>query len=244
MSMRRRQISAQPLLIPSAVAERESDSYSMIDLSTEVDVTSPTRSKHPPSKKAPDTFFDPRKGTDREAHNLPADEADRPDESSQSLVSRTTRRDKAAQLLGIPHHASMEPIPVNRRMSLVSIRSAPVQPPSTPAYIPTAPLASLYVVSGLPKSPQTWTLADIDAVHGLSHADGAVNRWWRAEVLGNTVTPGVGGGKKRKSARGHTEVVKGVGALTKQETAKMLSKALKVFLIHFIMSTIFISPFI
>jgi hypothetical protein len=92
-------------------------------------------------------------------------------------------------------------------------------------------LASLYVVSGLPKRPQTWTLADPDAVQGLTHSDGAVSRWWRAEVLGSTVSPGVGGGKKKKVMKGHssqTEVAKGPGALTKQETAKMLSKALKV----------------
>ena len=40
-----------------------------------------------------------------------------------------------------------------------------------------------------------------------------------------------GGGKKKKVMKGHTahtEVAKGPGALTKQETAKMLSKALKV----------------
>lgn len=93
------------------------------------------------------------------------------------------------------------------------------------------PLASLYVVSGLPKRPQTWTLADPDAVQGLSHSEGAVGRWWRAEVLGSTVSPGVGGGKKKKVMKGHTtqtEISKGPGALTKQETAKMLSKALKV----------------
>ena len=86
-------------------------------------------------------------------------------------------------------------------------------------------------MSGLPKRPQTWTLADQDSVQGLNHTEGAVNRWWRAEVLGSTVSPGVGGGKKKKVMKGHntiTEISKGPGALSKQETAKMLSKALKV----------------
>lgn len=140
------------------------------------------------------------------------------------------RRDKASQVLGIPHRSSMEPVPVRKRPSIMSTRSAG-NVPQSPSYTPVTPLASLYVVSGLPKRPQTWTLADPDAVQGLSHSDGAVNRWWRAEVLGSTVSPGVGGGKKKKVSKGHgsqTEIAKGPGALSKQDTAKMLSKALKV----------------
>ena len=63
---------------------------------------------------------------------------------------------------------------------------------------------------------------------GLTHSEGAVSRWWRAEVLGSTVSPGAGGGKKRQKMKGDTEVLKGAGALSKQEVGKMLSKALKV----------------
>jgi len=63
---------------------------------------------------------------------------------------------------------------------------------------------------------------------GLTHSDGGVNRWWRAEVLGSTVSPGAGGGKKKRKVKGDTEVLKGAGALSKQEVGKMLSKALKV----------------
>ncbi|EJD03960.1 uncharacterized protein FOMMEDRAFT_106299 [Fomitiporia mediterranea MF3/22] len=136
------------------------------------------------------------------------------------------RRDKASQVLGIPHRASMEPVSVHKRNSIMSTRSAGNNPPS-PSFTPTMPLASLYVVSGLPKRPQTWTLADPDAVMGLTHSDGAVGRWWRAEVLGSTVSPGIGGGKKKKTMKG-TETTKGPGALSKQETAKMLSKTLKL----------------
>ena len=83
----------------------------------------------------------------------------------------------------------MEPIPASSRTSIVSTRSARPAPP-TPTYTPTTPLTSLYVVSGLPKSPHTWTLADPDAVFGLHHSEGAVNRFWRPEVLGSTVSPG------------------------------------------------------
>ena len=79
---------------------------------------------------------------------------------------------------------------MRKRASIMSTRSAG-NVPQSPSFTPVTPLASLYVVSGLPKRPQTWTLADPDAVQGLTHSDGAVNRWWRAEVLGSTVSPEV-----------------------------------------------------
>lgn len=137
--------------------------------------------------------------------------------------------DKASRILGISHRKSMEPIPASNRTSILSTRSAPNTPTQ---HIPSLPLSSLYLVSGLPKSPHTWTLADPDAVLGLHHSDGAVARWWRPEVLGSTVSPGAGGGKKKKkNAKGEpTEILKGAGALSKAEVGKMLSKALKVCL--------------
>lgn len=141
-------------------------------------------------------------------------------------ASAQYRTDKASRVLGIKHRRSMEPIPASTRTSIVSTRSAR-EPAPVGSHIPTLPLTSLYVVSGLPKSPHTWTLADPDSVLGLHHSDGAVNRWWRPEVLGSTVSPGAGGGKKKKN-RGKEEVVKGAGSLSKQEVGKMLSKALKV----------------
>ncbi|EIN13751.1 hypothetical protein PUNSTDRAFT_59127, partial [Punctularia strigosozonata HHB-11173 SS5] len=129
------------------------------------------------------------------------------------------------RVLGIQHRRSMEPIPASTRTSIaVSTRSAPGP---AAAYTPTTPLTSLYVVSGLPKSPQTWTLSDPDSVLGLHHSEGAVARWWRPEVLGSTVSPGVGG-RKGLSKKRSAEMLKGTGALTKQEVAKMLSKALKL----------------
>ena len=141
------------------------------------------------------------------------------------------RPDKASRILGIKHRRSMEPIPASTRNSLASTRSARDAPPMA-SFTPTLPLTSLYVVSGLPKSPHTWTLADPDSVMGLHHSEGAVNRWWRPEVLGSTISPGAGGGKKKK--RGKTEeIMKGAGALSKQEVGKMLSKALKVSFFSF-----------
>ncbi|EPQ60637.1 hypothetical protein GLOTRDRAFT_68450 [Gloeophyllum trabeum ATCC 11539] len=140
--------------------------------------------------------------------------------------------DKASRILGIQHRRSMEPIPASTRTSIVSTRSAR-DPPPTPTHVPTLPLTSLYVVSGLPKSPHTWTLSDPDSVLGLHHSEGAVNRWWRPEVLGSTVTPGAGGsapvpGSRKKRKGKDADGVKGAGALGKQEVGKMLSKALKL----------------
>lgn len=146
------------------------------------------------------------------------------------------RIDKASRVLGIKHRRSMEPIPASARNSIVSTRSAR-DLDKVGSHVPTLPLTSLYVVSGLPKSPHTWTLADPDSVLGLHHSEGAVNRWWRPEVLGSTVSPGAGGGKKKKRGKGE-EVVKGAGALTKQEVGKMLSKALKVIFFFFIVQPV------
>ncbi|KAG5647987.1 hypothetical protein DXG03_007021 [Asterophora parasitica] len=149
-----------------------------------------------------------------------------PNSTPDNSLSSSHRTDKASRILGIRHRRSMEPIPASARNSIVSTRSAR-EPPPMASFVPTLPLTSLYVVSGLPKSPHTWTLADPDSVLGLHHSDGAVSRWWRPEVLGSTVSPGAGGGKKKK--RGKTEeIMKGAGALSKQEVGKMLSKALKL----------------
>ncbi|KAF8807403.1 DENN domain-containing protein [Phlegmacium glaucopus] len=148
-----------------------------------------------------------------------------PNISSPDALS-SLRPDKAARILGIRHRKSMEPIPASTRNSIMSTRSLRDAAPLA-SFVPTLPLTSLYVVSGLPKSPHTWTLADPDSVLGLHHSESAVNRWWRPEVLGSTVSPGAGGGKKKKRGK-HEEVMKGAGALSKQEVGKMLSKALKL----------------
>jgi hypothetical protein len=116
-------------------------------------------------------------------------------------------------------------IQVRQASSKQSLTSTDVPRPSSQPHTPTSTLASLYVVSGLPKSPHTWNLADSDTTLGVHHSEGAVGRFWRAEVLGHTVSAGVGGKKKKRG--GGTEV-RGAGALGKQEIGKMLSKTLKV----------------
>ncbi|KAI0732408.1 AEX-3 domain-containing protein [Fomitopsis betulina] len=158
---------------------------------------------------------------------------DLPSPDAQSVV---TRPDKASRVLGIRHRREMEPIPASNRTSLASAHSARSAPPTTvsappPATGPALPLASLYVVSGLPKSPHTWTLADPDSVMGLHHTEGAVGRWWRPEVLGSTVSPGAGGGGKRKKKSKHDDSAPEFSRqahLSKQDVGKMLSKALKL----------------
>lgn len=158
-------------------------------------------------------------------------------QTTSTALSHIPRADKASRILGINHRKSMEPIPASTRTSIVSTRSAREAPPIA-SFTPTLPLTSLYVVSGLPKSPHTWTLADPDSVLGLHHSDSAVNRWWRPEVLGSTVSPGAGGGQKKKKKNGkHEEIMKGAGALSKPEVGKMLSKALKVCPFPFIFKT-------
>lgn len=52
--------------------------------------------------------------------------------------------------------------------SFLSVSPA-IGPPNAAA---TLPLTSLYLVSGLPKSPQTWTLADPDSITGVHHSEG------------------------------------------------------------------------
>ena len=148
------------------------------------------------------------------------------------------RRDKASQILGIPHRRSMEPVPSTKVAARLSSRSATVGYSGPPTIhegetAPPPPLASLYLVSGLPKSHHAWTLADPDSVLGLQHMDGAVNKWWRPEVLGSTVSPGVGDprdgqrSKRRRKVSNTRDPGAGIG-LNKQDVAKMLSKALKL----------------
>lgn len=68
---------------------------------------------------------------------------------------------------------------------------------------------------------------------GVHHSESAVGRWWRAEVLGSTITPGVNGGKEKKKKRSGKSGSAGQSAETKAglgkgDLGKMLSKSLKV----------------
>ncbi|KAF8516154.1 DENN domain-containing protein [Hysterangium stoloniferum] len=144
-------------------------------------------------------------------------------------VVHRPRRDKASIVLGIKHRKSMEPIPASARTSIATSRSVPNMQSSHTPHAATTPLTSLYVVSGLAKSPHTWQLADVESVLGVRHSEGAVGRFWRPEVLGSTVTPGAGGSKKKGSRKVRNDVATlGMGALPKQDVAKMLSKTLKL----------------
>jgi len=192
----------------------------------------PTPTHPPPLPPALDKV--PSENPQRTSSSLPRDPVitvsdDQGQPHPQSLIY-PPRPDKASRVLGIKHRRSMEPIPASTRASIVSTHSAR-PPPAEPAPSgPTFPLTTLYIVSGLPKSPHTWTLADPDSVLGLHHSEGAVNRWWRPEVLGSTVSPGAGGGSSKRN-RKKAKVEDGfsaAGFLSKQDVGKILSKALKV----------------
>ena len=116
-------------------------------------------------------------------------------------------------------------------------------------------IAQLYAVFGLPKDPSVWTLAEEDCVAGVHHAESAVGRFWRPEVLGCSICPspaevlskkGAGaemalekesgaskwagrdsGGKKPNNPK-FIEMSDGRGGVEKAETARVLSKALKL----------------
>lgn len=55
-----------------------------------------------------------------------------------------------------------------------------------------------------------------------------MGRFWRAEVLGSSVTPGVGKKKRRGKGVGDDHSSKRLGTLSKSDLGKMLSKALKL----------------
>ncbi|KAG8741009.1 hypothetical protein FRC10_003468 [Ceratobasidium sp. 414] len=156
-------------------------------------------------------------------------------------VEHTPRQNTPSGGLTVPNTPStVEPQVRGHKPSTASSLS-PLSPSTGGVpHVPTTPLTTLYLVSGLPKSPHTWTLADTDSVAGLHHADGAVGRWWRAEVLGSSVSPGVGRSrkksKKERKENGAEGVIpdgakaspRGSGALGKADLGRMLSKALKL----------------
>ena len=210
--------------------------------------STPIHHHHSPTPVAQDKDFSDKRPLPSSS-NLPQEPVitvsadDQEQTHPQSLIC-APRLDKASRVLGIKHRRSMEPIPASTRTSIVSSHSARPPPPEPPvSQGPTFPLTTLYIVSGLPKSPHTWTLADPDSILGLHHSEGAVNRWWRPEVLGSTVSPGAGGGSSKRN-RKKAKVEDGfssAGYLSKQDVGKILSKALKV---SFCPCITVISPFI
>lgn len=113
-------------------------------------------------------------------------------------------------------------------------------------------IAQLYAVFGLPKDPSVWTLAEEDCVTGVQHMNGAVSRFWRPEVLGCSICPSPSEvlghspgktsdnhenkwdgtaeteGKKSTQSPKFIEMSDGRGGVEKAETARVLSKALKL----------------
>ena len=102
-------------------------------------------------------------------------------------------------------------------------RLTSVRPPNSSTLATQTPLASLYLVSGLPKDPAAWVYADEESISSVHHSPNAVGRWWRAETLGTSASPGIiipgvdSNGKKKR-----------VGGMPKNEVNKVLAKALKL----------------
>ncbi|KAJ1044227.1 hypothetical protein NDA10_006705 [Ustilago hordei] len=116
-------------------------------------------------------------------------------------------------------------------------------------------IAQLYAVFGLPKDPAVWTLAEQDCTNGVHHIESAVGRFWRPEVLGCSICPPLspaeeslksplspgslsdkkeakrltwGSDKKGGSNPKFIEMADGRGGIERAETARVLSKALKL----------------
>ncbi|KAN0065834.1 Protein N-terminal and lysine N-methyltransferase efm7 [Thecaphora frezii] len=118
-------------------------------------------------------------------------------------------------------------------------------------------IAHLYAVFGLPKDPAVWTLAEEDCVAGVHHIEGAVGRFWRPEVLGCSISPPPSSladpkefeeisrttsnhssskkdgtawdsDAKKGSNPKFIEMSDGRGGIERAETARVLSKALKL----------------
>ncbi|GAC97631.1 hypothetical protein PHSY_005217 [Pseudozyma hubeiensis SY62] len=116
-------------------------------------------------------------------------------------------------------------------------------------------IAQLYAVFGLPKDPAVWTLAEEDCTNGVHHIENAVGRFWRPEVLGCSICPPLhplddtsktpfspttsshskepkasawGNDKKNGSNPKFIEMADGRGGVERAETARVLSKALKL----------------
>ncbi|TIC27376.1 hypothetical protein E3Q11_02435 [Wallemia mellicola] len=124
-----------------------------------------------------------------------------------------------------------DPSPLPPPELLQSTKSMYLEPPKHTTARPATssslatqtPLASLYLVSGLPKDPAAWTYADETSISSVHHSPNAVGRWWRAEALGTSASPGISipgvdsTGKKKR-----------VGGMPKNEVNKVLAKALKL----------------
>lgn len=147
--------------------------------------------------------------------------------SKQSTV-RTSKSKKKARPSDRLNAASFDSIPAilpkfsrpsdtNLPRSLLDSRSSPPKEPDT--------LATFYMVCGLPKNPQCWTLAQPDYLP--SHLPDAVPRFWRPEVLGTTIAgqeipPSSTNIETSHKVEGPSE------SISKDELSKIQSKAIKL----------------
>ncbi|KAA1138839.1 hypothetical protein PGTUg99_020211 [Puccinia graminis f. sp. tritici] len=154
-----------------------------------------------------------------------------PSSTSKNSTAITSRSKKKARGPGSDRNntSSFDTIPLilpkfsrpselNLPQSLLDSRPSLAKQPDT--------LASIYMVCGLPKNPQCWTLAQPDYLP--SHLPGAVSRFWRPEVLGTTVS-----GQEILSAPPAENNLPSNNApspeaIGKEELSKIQSKAIKL----------------
>ncbi|TIA88949.1 hypothetical protein E3P81_03195 [Wallemia ichthyophaga] len=122
-----------------------------------------------------------------------------------------------------PDQVDPSPLPPLKSSFLEPQKPTSARPATSSSLATQTPLASLYLVSGLPKDPAAWTYADEASVANVHHSPNAVGRWWRAETLGTSASPGISvpgldfNGKKKR-----------VGGMPKDEVNKVQAKALKL----------------
>lgn len=174
----------------------------------------------------------------------------------------STHQDSAKSISAAISSSAQHPMPVSASGNVAAASSSKVGAGTQWAGNKTGEgdgntIAQLYAVFGLPKDPSVWTLAEEDCVVGVHHLDGAIDRFWRPEVLGCSICPppaevlghtqasssaldeqsGASKWEGRTSNKDESkksqspkfiEMNDGRGATEKAETARVLSKALKL----------------
>ncbi|ORY73405.1 hypothetical protein BCR35DRAFT_354095 [Leucosporidium creatinivorum] len=130
--------------------------------------------------------------------------------ASTGTSAKTARPSSSPNSHPLPPSPHKPPLPTSHPSLATKPSTHSLAAPIPPSLAPTpprgslsnpnpTPLASAYIVAGLPKDPSTWSFADLDRDRGKDgggggaggrpdHAMNAVPRFWRAEVLGCTIS--------------------------------------------------------
>lgn len=80
----------------------------------------------------------------------------------------------------------------------------------------------------LPKAPSMWTTTEEDSIQGTLHAEGALPRFWRPEVLGCSVSAAHTSANDKAKAGKFVELSNGAGGVDRILTSNLMAKALKL----------------